>query len=298
MPSKDSSPSTKSAIALPVNRLVKAIIRRALTEDLGVRGDITTQATVPANQKSKAVIIAKSPGIIAGQAIACEVFKSLDKKVGYNPLVADGESVDSGTVVARISGPTAAILSGERSALNLLGRCSGIATLTGKYANLLKGTSARVCETRKTAPGLRFLDKASVRTGGGVNHRYALYDAFLIKENHVTAAGGIDKAIRACRESEWGRKKLKVMVEVRNQEEFVEALEARPDRIMFDNMTPQEISVCRQLISENDKPPELEATGGITLENLRAYGEAGVDFISIGALTHSVKVLDLSLLLD
>jgi len=286
-----------SAKSIVVNRLVKSIIRRALVEDMGSRGDITTKATVPSGQKRDAVIIAKSVGIVAGQAVAAEVFKSLDKKLKYTPLSTDGEYVSSGTTISKMTGLTEAILSGERTALNLMGRCCGIASMTHEYAEAIAMTNARVCETRKTAPGLRYLDKAAVRVGGGVNHRYALYDAFLIKENHIAAAGGIAKAIIACRDSIWGKKRVRVMVEVRNWEEFHEALSAKPDRIMFDNMKPEEILKCRLSIVEHDPGIELEATGGITIENIREYAETGIDFISIGALTHSVKVMDLSLLL-
>ncbi len=282
---------------IPVNRLVKAIIRRALVEDLGSRGDITTSATVPAGQKAQAVIIAKSNGVIAGQLVASEVFKSLDKKLKYTFLKADGEYVEAGTEITKISGLTAAILSGERSALNLMGRCCGIASMTMEYVEAIAETKAKVGETRKTAPGLRYLDKASVRIGGGVNHRYALYDAFLIKENHVAAAGGISKAVAACRESVWGRRRVRVMVEVRDFGEFQEALAAKPDRIMFDNMTPEEILYCRLSMLEDDESIEFEATGGITISNINDYAESGVGYISIGALTHSVKVMDLSLLL-
>lgn len=287
-----------------VNRLVKSIIRRALVEDIGVRGDITSLATIPSGQKSKARIIAKSNGVIAGQAVAEEVFKSLDRGIKYLTIAPDGQKVTAGDEVVRLEGSTRTILTGERTALNLLGRCSGIATMTRQFSDVISGTGAKVCETRKTAPGLRFLDKASVRIGGGVNHRYALYDAFLIKENHVTAAGGITAAITACRESVWGKRGIRVMVEVRNEGEFAEALKANPDRIMFDNMTPQEIVRCRismehiQLLPNRKvKKIELEATGGIGINNIREYAETGVDFISIGALTHSVKVMDLSLLL-
>ncbi len=284
---------------IPVNRLVKSIIRRTLTEDLGVRGDITTAATVPTDQISSATIVAKSNGVIAGQLVSSEVFRLLDKKLKYEILVDDGIMVDPGTIVARIKGRTSAILTGERSALNLMGRCCGIATMTRLYIDAVAGTNAKVCETRKTAPGLRFLDKAAVRVGGGVNHRYALYDAFLIKENHVAAAGGITQAIKACRESLWGGKKMSVMVEVRNNREFQEALAAKPDRIMFDNMSPEEIVNCRlSMVNAQKSEIELEATGGITLENIRVYAETGVDFISIGSMTHSVSAMDLSLLLE
>jgi len=285
---------------IPVNRTVKAIIRRALVEDVGVRGDVTTAATVPQNQKTTAAIIAKSAGVVAGQKVAAEVFKSLDKTIKYEECASDGDYVAKGTVIAMIKGKTAAILTGERTALNLIGRCCGIATATRAFAEALAGTNAKVCETRKTAPGLRFLDKAAVRVGGGVNHRYALYDAFLIKENHVAAAGGIALAIKACRTSKAGGGKLRVMVEARNREEFLEALSAAPDRILLDNMTPEQIRECAELNrwSNSRKKPELEATGGITLSNARSYAETGVDYVSVGALTHSVTVMDLSLLIE
>jgi nicotinate-nucleotide pyrophosphorylase (carboxylating) len=287
---------------VPLNRVAKTIIRRALREDLGMRGDITSLATVPAEQKSSAVIIAKSPGVVAGQKIAEEVFKSLDKSIRYEAVISDGAQAEAGTVVARIKGRTQAILTGERTALNILGRCCGIATATRRYVEAVAGTGAKICETRKTAPGLRYLDKAAVVVGGGVNHRFALYDAFLIKENHVAAAGGIRKAIEACRASKTGGGRLKVMVEARDHEEFLEALRARPDRILLDNMTPEQIRECVEKSAKVRKSEsarvELEATGGITLENVRSYAETGVDFISIGALTHSVKVMDLSLLLE
>lgn len=284
-----------------VNRLTKSIVRRALREDLGVRGDVTTMATVPASQRNHAVIKAKSAGVIAGQRVAEEAFRQLDKSVKYSILSPDGSAVDAGMIIARISGPAAAILSGERTALNLLGRCCGIATAANEFVRAVAGTPAKICETRKTAPGLRYLDKASVVVGGGVNHRYALYDAFLIKENHVAAAGGITPAVAACRKSKAGGGKLRVMVEARNWEEYIEAFRAKPDRILLDNMTPVEIAACVAHRNTLMKPGEwnldLEATGGINLENIRSYAETGVAFISIGGLTHSVKAMDLSLLI-
>jgi nicotinate-nucleotide pyrophosphorylase (carboxylating) len=243
------------------------------------------------------VIIAKSAGVIAGQGVAESVFRSLDRSFKYTTIVPDGTRVESGTVISRLTGKTHAILSGERTALNLMGRCSGIASLTREYVEAVQGTNTRICETRKTAPGLRILDKASVRVGGGVNHRYALYDAFLLKENHIAAAGGITVAINACRDSNWGAK-LRIMVEARNLAEAEEAANAHPHRILLDNMTPNEIGDCIASIKHIDPAIEVEATGGINLTNLRAYADAGVEFISIGALTHSVKVLDLSLLIE
>ncbi|NQU04786.1 MAG: carboxylating nicotinate-nucleotide diphosphorylase, partial [Calditrichaeota bacterium] len=194
----------------------------------------------------------------------------------------------------RIKGKLWAILVAERTALNILGRCCGIATLTDKYVKAVEGTEAKITETRKTAPGLRYLDKAAVLVGGGVNHRYALHDAFLIKENHIKGAGGIVEAISACKDfrAKWGR--FRIMVEATGMDEYMLALSAEPERILLDNMTPNQLKACVDVSHANI---ELEATGGITLDNIRSYAETGVDFISIGALTHSVKALDLSLLL-
>lgn len=276
-----------------LTRVAKTIIRRALREDLGKRGDITTRATVPSDREGRASIIARAPGIIAGQRIAEGVFQALDKSVDYKIIVSDGEDVKPGEEIACINGRLWAILVGERTALNILGRCSGIVTITNCFVQAVEGTGVRITETRKTAPGLRFIDKAAVVVGGGVNHRYALHDAFLIKENHIAAAGGIVEAIRACQlfRDRYGR--FKVMVEARDFDEYKLALGAEPDRILLDNMTPDQLSECIEVPHDD---VELEATGGITLENVRTYAETGVDFISIGVLTHSVKVLDLSLL--
>jgi nicotinate-nucleotide pyrophosphorylase (carboxylating) len=176
-----------------------------------------------------------------------------------------------------------------------MGRCSGIATLTSTYVKAVEGTGAKITETRKTAPGLRYLDKAAVVTGGGINHRYALYDAFLIKENHIAAAGGIVPAIEACHAFRARHGRFRIMVEATSFDEYKLALSANPDRILLDNMTPEELVACA---AEPHGDVELEATGGITLENVRCYAETGVDYISVGALTHSVKVLDLSLLVE
>ncbi len=281
-------------LEIRLNRVAKAIARRALREDLGKHGDITTRATVPTNQTGEAVIIAKNIGVIAGQMISEWVFQSLEKSINYEILVQDGSQVEFGTEIAKISGKLWAILAGERTALNLIGRASGIATLTRRYVTAVEGTGASISETRKTAPGLRYMDKAAVKTGGGVNHRYALYDAFLLKENHIAAIGGITQAIEACCKYSDRYGKYRVMCEARNWDEFHEALSAKPDRILLDNMTPDQIREC---VKARDGNIELEASGGITLENVREYGETGVDFISIGALTHSVSALDLSLLI-
>ena len=277
-----------------LNRVAKTILRRALSEDLGKRGDITSHATIPTDARGEAVIIAKADGVIAGQRIAEAVFRELDKGMRYEGLSPDGTPVVKGAEAARVKGKTWVILAGERTALNILQRCSGIATLTRRYVDEVAGTDAKISETRKTAPGLRYLDKAAVRVGGGVNHRYALHDAFLIKENHIAAVGSISKAIAACREFAARHGRFRVMVEARNFAEFQEALSAAPDRILLDNMTTDEIRAC---VAANTGKVELEASGGITLDNVRQYARTGVDFISVGALTHSVKALDLSLML-
>ena len=274
-------------------RVAKTIIKRALKEDLRKRGDITCHATIPTEQTGTGTIIAKESGIIAGQLVAAEVFKALDKSIKYKVIVPDGEMVDSGSKIAAITGKMWVILAAERVALNILRRCSGIASLTKKYVLKTAGANAKITETRKTAPGLRYLDKAAVISGGGVNHRYGLHDAFLIKENHVSAVGGIVEAIKACQEYATRHGRFRVMVEAENFEDFILAQSQLPARILLDNMTPKEVAKC---VENKVGEIELEATGGITLKNVRQYAETGVDFISIGALTHSVKVLDLSLL--
>jgi len=276
---------------LKLNRVAKNIIRRTLTEDLGTRGDITTRATVPTAQTGNAVMIAKADGVIAGQFWAQWVFRSLEPGVKYEILASDGTGGTPGTEIARISGAMWALLSGERTALNLMGRASGIATLTRRYVDAVAGTTAKITDTRKTAPGLRLLDKGAVVIGGGVNHRYALYDAFLLKENHIAAIGGIRPAIDACRAFSVHHGRYRIIVEARNRDEFEQCLACRPERILLDNMTPDEVRECILL---NNHKVELEASGGINLANVRDYAVTGVDFISIGALTHSVTALDLS----
>lgn len=285
----------KNPLEIKNSRVAKTIIKRALKEDLRDRGDITTLATVPQKQSGKAKIIARQDGVIAGQAIAEGVFTMIDQQLKYSVKAADGDRVKSGDIIAVLKGKMWVILAGERTALNCLGRCSGIATLTHQYVSAIDGTTTRITETRKTAPGLRYFDKASVKAGGGVNHRIGLYDAFLIKENHITAIGGTAKAIKACQDYAGRFGKFKVMVEAENYDQYLEAIEAKPDRVLLDNMTPDEIRKC---VETDHGEIELEATGGITLENIREYAETGVDFISIGALTHSVKNFDLSLLVE
>lgn len=285
-----------SSVFIPVNRKVRNLIKRALKEDLGTRGDITTFATIPINSISRAIIKAKADGVIAGVKVAEAVFSELDPQLKFSILKSDGQRVRADEIVVEIWGLTRAILVGERTALNFLMRASGIATLTRRLVEATQGTGVKISETRKTAPGLRHLDKWAVRVGGGHNHRWGLYDAFLIKENHINASGGITPAIAQCLQyrDEKGLSRCMIMVEARNREEFLQAQEAGAERILLDNMTPSQVQECVRL----RKPGVLiEASGGINETNILEYAHTGVDVISLGALTHSPHSLDLSLLI-
>jgi nicotinate-nucleotide pyrophosphorylase (carboxylating) len=268
---------------------LRATVRRALDEDLGT-GDVTTEATVPADARARAVIVQKAPGVIFGLDAAELAFSELDPEVRVERRVQEGGWRESGEVLA-VEGRTRALLSAERTALNFLGRLSGIATLTARCVREIEGTGARLLDTRKTTPGLRALEKAAVAAGGGVNHRAGLYDAVLIKENHIAAAGGVGEAVRRAREPAPG---LPLEVECRSLPEVDEALAAGAPRILLDNMSPDEL---RAAVAHVGGRAELEASGGITPETLRAHAATGVEFVSLGALTHSAPALDLSLLL-
>ncbi len=268
------------------------IVKTALEEDIG-SGDVTTESTVAEEQILEGKFIAKADGIIAGLQIAALVFNLLDKDVKLEPKIADGKPVGKGDVIAAISGPGRAILSGERVALNFLQRMSGIAGVTRKYVDSVRGTNAVILDTRKTAPGLRLMDKMAVAIGGGQNHRFGLFDMVLIKDNHITAAGSIRKAVEQVRSKL--HKQLQIEVEVKNNAELEEALSLNADRILLDNMTIGQISEAVK-ITDNKIP--LEASGNISLRNVRAYAGTGVDYISIGRLTHSVEALDISLLIN
>lgn len=265
------------------------LVAEALAEDVG-DGDVTTEATVPADAQATATIVQKEPGVIFGLEAARETFRQLDPAVRFTPLVAEGVWRERGDV-ARIEGPARALLTGERTALNLLGRLSGVATAAATAARTVAGTGATVLDTRKTTPGMRMLEKAAVRAGGASNHRVGLFDAFLIKENHIAAAGGIARAVDAARAA---RPDLLLEVEVRNPQEIDEALAAGAPRLLLDNMTPEQL---RAAVAQVAGRAELEASGGVTLETLREVAETGVDFVSLGALTHSARTLDLSMLL-
>ncbi|MBN1460287.1 MAG: carboxylating nicotinate-nucleotide diphosphorylase [Armatimonadetes bacterium] len=265
------------------------MVARALAEDVGT-GDLTTLAMVDAEDQCRAEIVAQADGVIAGLSVACVVFRTVDPQVAFDAIVSDGARVSDGMTIAHIAGPTRAILTAERTALNFLQRLSGIATTTAEYVEAIRGTAARVLDTRKTAPGLRLLDKYAVRIGGGHNHRVGLFDGVLIKDNHLRAAGGVGEAVRRARA--YAHHLLKVEVEVQTLEEVGEAIQAGADVILLDNMTVSEVRKAVALIGGRCL---TEVSGGVTLESIRELAETGVDFISVGALTHSVTALDISL---
>lgn len=265
------------------------IISEALQEDTG-SGDVTTNLIVSRSAVSEAFIIAKENGIIAGLQVAKAVFKKLDKKIIWKSLVKEGQHVSAGTEIVRLKGSYRTLLTGERTALNFLQRISGIATSTSKYVKMLEGLNTAILDTRKTAPGLRMLDKYGVKMGGGTNHRIGLYDMVLIKDNHIKAAGGIIEAITQIKNNL--TKKIKIEIEVTNLDEVKLALNAGADIIMLDNMPLLQMKEAVKLIGAKVK---VEASGGVNLKSVRAIAETGVDFISVGALTHSVKALDISM---
>ena len=269
---------------------IHALVRQALAEDVG-SGDVTALAVVPAGARARAVVVQKAPGVIFGLEGAELAFRELDPEVRLQRLAEEGVWRESGEVL-EIAGGARAVLSAERTALNILGRLSGVATATARAVREVEGTGARILDTRKTTPGWRALEKAAVRAGGGTNHRAGLFDAVLIKENHAAVAGGVGAAVRMAREA---RPDLPLEVEVRDRAEVDEALAAGAPRLLLDNMGPGELRATVEHVAGR---AELEASGGITLENLRAIAETGVDYISLGALTHSAPVLDLSLLVD
>jgi nicotinate-nucleotide pyrophosphorylase (carboxylating) len=267
---------------------VERVVRAALAEDVG-DGDRTTESIVPAAARCSAELVLNEPGVLSGIPAVRAVFEALDPGVEVEALAEEGARLtDAPTAVARIEGPARAVLTGERTALNLLGRLCGIATLTSRYVDLVAGTGAVILDTRKTTPGLRALEKYAVRCGGGTNHRAGLYDAILVKENHLRLAGGIGPAIEAVR----SRNGTPVEVEAETLDDVSAALAAGVDRILLDNMTPQEVGRAVEVVAGRAR---LEASGGISLATVRAYAETGVDFISVGALTHSARALDLSL---
>jgi nicotinate-nucleotide pyrophosphorylase (carboxylating) len=265
---------------------IERVVREALAEDVG-SGDVTTDGVVPADARCAAELVLEEPGVVCGLDAARAVFAALDPTIAFEELRADGTSIgDVPARVATLEGSARAVLTGERTALNLFARLCGIASLTACYVDAVAGTGATILDTRKTTPGLRALEKYAVRCGGGANHRFGLDDAILVKENHLRIAGGIRPALAALRNGK------PVEVETETLADVAEALEAGADRILLDNMTTADVARAVELAG--GRVP-LEASGGITLENVRAYAETGVDFISIGALTHSARSLHVSL---
>lgn len=273
------------------DELIDDLLTLAFAEDIG-DGDHTTLSTIPADETGRQRLIIKEEGILAGVEIARKVFEKFDPSLKMTVYINDGAHVKPGDIAFEMEGPVRSLLQTERVMLNIMQRMSGIATTTERYQSRLEGLKTKVLDTRKTTPGMRMLEKEAVRIGGGCNHRIGLFDMILIKDNHVDFAGGIPQAVAAAKKycKETGRD-LKIELEVRNTEEILQALEAGVDRIMLDNFTPERTREAVKLI---DGRAEIESSGGITIETLRDYGECGVDFISVGALTHSVKGLDMS----
>lgn len=265
------------------------LIRRVLDEDIG-SGDITTDSLVPEDARAEAVIYSKESGVLAGLDVAEKVFRALDPGVRVEKLLSDGSLLEPRRVIARVAGSARALLTGERVALNFLQRLSGVATATRRLAELIEGTGARLVDTRKTTPGLRLLEKYAVRVGGGYNHRTGLYDGILIKDNHIKVAGGIAEAVRMVRSV--APHTLRIEVEVEDLDQLEEAVRAGADAVLLDNMP---VAMIREAVRRHKGRVLLEASGGITIQNIREIAETGVDLISVGAITHSAPALDVSM---
>lgn len=281
---------------------IEKLIELALREDLG-KGDVTSEALIDENLKGKGIIKALEDGVLAGIEIARLVFKRIDPEIVFKPLVKDGEKIRNKSKVAQIEGKVKSILAGERTALNFLQRLSGIATFTSKFVQEVKGTKTKILDTRKTTPGFRALEKYAVKMGRGENHRMGLYDRILIKDNHIRACGGVGTAIRKVKKSlknetfvsRFDLKNLKVEVEAKNIKEVKEAIQSEADWIMLDNMSSSQIKEGVRMIRSNRRKMKIEVSGRVNLNNVKKIARLGVDYISVGALTHSAKALDLSL---
>ncbi|AGE23185.1 MULTISPECIES: carboxylating nicotinate-nucleotide diphosphorylase [Geobacillus] len=272
-----------------MNRLkLEQLLRQFFLEDIG-DGDVTSETIFPAHERASGMFMAKADGVVAGVGMIAAGYQLLDPRVEVTIMKQDGERVQAGETIAVASGPVGPLLSGERVILNLLQRLSGIATVTRQAVDLLGNSSTRICDTRKTTPGLRMLEKYAVTCGGGYNHRFGLYDGVMIKDNHIAFCGSIARAVKTVRER-LGHM-VKIEVETETEDEVLEAVEAGADVIMFDNRTPDEVRAFVRLVP---KPIITEASGGITLANVAAYGATGVDYISLGCLTHSAPALDMS----
>jgi nicotinate-nucleotide pyrophosphorylase (carboxylating) len=287
-PIADQSMDVSSILDAELRARIFECIGRALDEDI-FTGDVTTDSIVPVDARLSGKIVAKQSGVVAGLKVSKMVFQQLSADVSLTANVSEGSFVEAGMVLARVTGSARALLTGERTALNLLGRMSGIATLTRQFADAVAGTKAVILDTRKTAPGLRAVDKLAVRLGGGQNHRTGLFDMVLIKDNHIDFAGSITAAVERVRAS---GTRLEIEVEARTLEDLREALSLGVERVLLDNMTSE---TMREAVAMNGGKAKLEASGNITLQNVRAVAETGVDFISVGALTHSAQVFDVSL---
>jgi nicotinate-nucleotide pyrophosphorylase (carboxylating) len=270
--------------------VISDVVARALSEDVG-DGDLTTESTVPVVSRARALITQKAPGLVFGLDVAEEAFRALDPAMAIERLSPEGEWREGGPVL-ELTGTARAILTGERTALNFLGRLSGVATLTNRYVQAVEGTGTRILDTRKTTPGLRMLEKAAVAAGGGTNHRAGLYDAILIKENHAAIAGGVANAVELARAQS---RDLPLEVECRSLAEVTDALAAGAPQILLDNMSLEQLRTAVVRVAGR---ATLEASGGVTLETVRDIADTGVDFVSVGALTHSAPALDLSLILE
>ena len=282
------------------------LVKFALSEDVGT-GDVTTLNAVPANVGARAAIVAKQPGVVSGIDLAAMTFREVDPSLKFKSTVKDGQEVPAGAAIATISGSAASVMTAERTALNFLMRLSGVATLTREYVNAIEGTGAVILDTRKTTPGLRILEKYAVLCGGGQNHRLALWDMYLVKDNHIRAARGLTSAIDRIQRT---RRDLLLEVEVESLDQLHEALRPEVDRILVDNQPPAVVKRCVEEVDrwfEKNPPdhprvrdgarrwPEVEVSGGLNLKNIRAFAETGVDYLSVGAITHSAPALDLSL---
>ena len=273
----------------PDIKKIVSLIESTLREDIG-KGDITTNALIPDSLVTTATMTAKADGVVAGMPVAEAVFRILSTQIEWNPRVQDGDIIKKGDLLVEISGPFRALLTGERLALNFLQRMSGIATMTALFVGQVAGSRTKILDTRKTVPGLRILDKYAVKAGGGENHRIGLFDMVLIKDNHIKVAGGITKAVTQIRSQV--PKKMKIEVETTSMSEVLEALEMKADIIMLDNMSNDLMKECVAVINHRAK---VEASGNMSLERVKEVAATGVDYISIGALTHSVTALDISM---
>ena len=266
------------------------LVALALAEDLSDRGDITSSSVIPAGAVSSGNLVVRAAGVVAGLEVAGHVFSEVDREIGFGPQVADGTRVEACTVVATVSGPSRSILTAERTALNVMGRMSGVATATAELVTAVSGTGARITDTRKTMPGLRLLDKYAVVAGGGVNHRMGLYDQVMIKDNHIVAAGEVTTAVAAAREANGPG--VKVTVEVEDLDQLAQVLRTSADRVLLDNMDTATLARAVGMVGD---AMETEASGGVTLDSVREIAETGVGFISVGWITHSAPQLDIAL---